>query len=389
MHLSLEGLFQEIGAQKRIARCIPTLGVIALLLGAPSLPASAQNASFHAARSQGGVVHLVQKGETLSSISVRFTGHPSHWRTIGRLNRIENDRTIPVGTQILIPGRLLPTKPVTASVIASVGNVLVQREHGQNLKLAVGEQVMEGDRVTTLQDSFVTLSLIDGTRITLKPETSAVFRKLRANHHLNKPTSQLFLERGRIDSSVTPASGNTRPSYEIVSPTAVSSVRGTVFRVAVDERRSLNETISGTVAVSDGMRKKQRLVGEGFGTIVESGRVSAPIKLLEVPSLKDGYQLQEKLPVEFSLLHKDAAAYHALISTDPTGTNIVQAAQATSAGGVTKVRFADLPDGNYFVQYSAASASGLHGLQGTVPFRLKARPVPPIVMQRETRVQGS
>ena len=379
---------QKILVEKSKIRRRQMWGIIALLLGLSAAPVLARNDSVLAARTEAGMQYLVQRDETLSGIAARFTGRTSNWREIGRLNHIDNDRTIPIGTKILIPVRLLPSEPVTARIASFVGNVLIQSHHGKNVEIKVGELVREGDRLTTFQNSFLSLNLDDGTRITLRPETSAVLRRLRVTRHVNKPTTQLFLERGRIDSYVPTTSDNIRPSYEVVSPIAVSSVRGTAFRVGVDEQRSLNETISGTVAVSDGMRKMQRLVSKGFGTVIEDGHVGAPLKLLETPSLKDGYQQQEKLPVQFSLSHKNAAVFHVLISKDQSGAEIMQAAQAVATDGDATVKLADLPDGSYFVHYSAEDTSGLQGLPGVTSFRLKARPFPPLVLQREHKFQG-
>ncbi|HYD62080.1 MAG TPA: FecR domain-containing protein [Noviherbaspirillum sp.] len=369
----------------------PTAGVIATVLCLAAAPVLAKNELSLGAKIDDRLVHTVQKNETLSDIAARFTGRVSNWRTIGRLNRIDNDRTIPVGTPVLIPVRLLPAKPATASIVSLVGDVQIQRKSDQSFKATAGGFIMEGDRLTTQRNSLASISLDDGTRITIRPDTSAVVRRLRITPHINKSTAQFFLERGRIESHVPVVPGKGRPDYEVVSPMAVSSVRGTAFRVGYDERRYFNETLSGTVAVGTGKGKgnAQRLVGKGFGTVVESGRINAPVSLLDAAALQDGYQSQDKLPVEFSLMHKDAAAFHVHISKDVTGAEIMQAAQAVAAKGAATARLGELPDGRYFVHYSAVSASGLEGMPGVASFQLNARPFPPLVLHRESRFQGN
>lgn len=337
-------------------------------------------------------MYEVRKDETLSGIAASVTGRMANWMAIGKVNRIENDRTIPVGTKLLIPARLLPATPTTARVIATSGKVLIQKRNGAQASASVGDMVGEGDKLLTLESGFLSLGLGDGTRIMFRPDTSAELGRLRTTRHLSKSTTQIRLERGAVESQVTPAGGNQRPSYEVVSPKAVSSVRGTAFRVRVDAQRAVNETVSGTVAVGGraggGALREQRLIGKGFGTIVENGRVGVPMALLEAPVLGDGYTVQERLPVQFFLQRDGAAALQATVSRDASGLDVVNAVSAAAGKGAATLRLPDLADGAYFLHFSAIDAAGLQGMPGAAPFRVKARPFPPLLLQRQDRFQG-
>src|SRR5690606_16413527 len=75
-----------------------------LLIALGLAPAQAQTqdqSDFR--RTPEGVVYKVVRDETLIAIARRFTGRSTDWRELARVNRISNDRAIPIGTEILIP----------------------------------------------------------------------------------------------------------------------------------------------------------------------------------------------------------------------------------------------------------------------------------------------
>lgn len=365
------------------------LGIGALLAGLTALPAHAQGGPDPSVAQAGGagILYLVQKNETLSAIARRFTGKPSDWQKIGRLNRVADDRRIPIGTRILIPSALLPAGPATAKILALSGDIAVRRKNGPGIAPKAGDILEEGDMLSTSANGFVSLGLDDGTRLTLQPGSRAMLRVLRTKRHAGRPKTQVYLESGRIESHVAPAPDRGHSSYEVVSPVAVSSVRGTAFRVSVGERRALNEVVEGTVAVLGNAGKTPRMVGKGFGAIVEDGRVGAPLALLAAPALRDGYQSQQKLPLQFALDSPGAVGFHVAIGRDRDGADIVQAADVEGDGHAV-AKFADLPDGTYVVRYRAIDARGLQGWEGESSFKLKARPFPPLLLQRRDKIQA-
>jgi nucleoid-associated protein YgaU len=47
--------------------------------------------------------HVIQRGETLSSIAARFYQQPGDWRFIANANNIEDPRRLAVGTFLTVP----------------------------------------------------------------------------------------------------------------------------------------------------------------------------------------------------------------------------------------------------------------------------------------------
>jgi hypothetical protein len=369
--------------------------VVAAMIATAFLPslAQSQNAPDVSYRvTANGIIYTVSQSETLSSIARRFTGKIADWRIIGQTNRIGNDRTIPIGKQIIIPARLLAPKSAFARIDAFFGNVRIRGNDGSGIETKIGMLLKEGDSLITLANSFISLVLDDGTRFTLPPESMLNLKLLRATQFIDQPRTQLFLEKGRVESRVTPLK-SPGATYEVISPIAVSGVRGTSFRVNVDEQKSMSEVLDGKVAVNNAPTKKSRtngqLVAKGFGTVVESGRVARPIALLDVPALADGYQLQQRLPIQFALTQPAARAFLITISTDEAGVNNIAEINSVSVDGKATAKLDTLEDEQYFLRYSAIDAQGLQGLQNILPFTVKARPFPPFLLQPGAKFQGT
>lgn len=342
-----------------------------------------------------GIVYSVAPGETLSVIARRFTGEIQNWRAIGRVNDIDNDRTIPIGRKILIPARLLTPVSTFAKVESYSGKVSIRSKDGSPIEAKIGILLKEGDTLTTKADSFISLVLDDGTQFTLPPDSELSLKLLRTTQYVNSPRTQLYLQKGRVESHVIPF---TKPDsrYEVVSPLAVSGVRGTNFRVNYDDNRTLNEVIEGKVAVRAGhadgrhtTRQASQLVAAGYGTVVENGRVLRPVALLPAPAMVDGYQLQQRLPIQFALSQPQASAFRARISAGANGEDSIAETQISAVDGKAVAKIADLPDGDYYVHYNAVDGHGLSGLRGTLRFRVAARPFPPFLQLPGAKYQGS
>lgn len=354
------------------------------------LPASAQLAKANMRIAPEGIWYTVARDETLSSISQKFTGEVRHWSTIGTVNKIENDRTIPIGRIVLIPARLLKPVAASARINSLFGDIRIKDSNGNPVEARVNTQVKEGDTLSTMAESFISLVLEDGSQITLPPESTINLRTLRMTQYVNSPRTRLFLERGRVESSVTPFN-KSDSRYEVLSPLAVSGVRGTRFRVQYEDQRVINETTEGKVAVATDVKGKPdtQLVAAGFGTIVANKRVARPVSLLPVPNIQDGYQRQEKLPLQFSLAQAHAQQFLLRVSRDAHGIDNIAEVRVPANEGKGVARIADLPDGQYFLHTNAIDQHGLHGHRQTLPFEVAARPFAPFLMAPDRKFQAS
>ena len=123
-----------------------------------------------------------------------------------------------------------------ARVLVADGSVSVVRE-GVEWALFAGNEVAVGELIVSGEDGYAHLEVADGSSFTVYSNSQVVFRK---NPGSLKDLLDLFI--GRVKVHIQRLSG--APSRErIFTPTAVISVRGTVFDVSVDE----NETTIVTV----------------------------------------------------------------------------------------------------------------------------------------------
>lgn len=330
------------------------------------------------------MTYFASEGDTLSSIAKRFTEKTQNWSILGKVNHISNDRTIPVGSLILIPFELLPEDPSEAKVLALAGSSVAKTSNGTESPVSLGNVYKEGTQITTGKNGFLTLVLPDDSRISIPSNSQVTLSKLRMTKYTQSPRTEIALLQGRVESTVTPLESN-KGRFEVRSPLAVAGVRGTHFRVGVNDNGIANEVLSGGVAVGNTKKPNTLVLPAGKGNVVSQEGVGKPVDLLPPPSLVSGYQLQDRPTIVFTLdKTKEAASYHLQIANDAQAQNIVMEARSAE----NRFKFDGLPDGNYFVRASAIDTLGLEGLPLTQAFTLKARPEPPFNVQPKAKLRA-
>lgn len=332
----------------------------------------------------GQLTYYAAAGDTLISIAQKLTTSVSNWHELGMLNHVGNDRRIPIGTAIAIPANLLPDEPSEATVSAFSGQVTLTPVKGAQGTAAIGSKIAEGGEVATGPNSFVTFVLPDGSHISLPSNSRVKLNVLRMARFTKSPRTEVMLEDGDVESRVSPL-GENKGRYEVHSLLATAGVRGTHFRVAKVGNGIANEVLGGVVAVGTPAKPASLDLPAGKGNIVDANGVGKPVPLLAAPELLAGYELQERTVVQFNVADlAGAVSFHGQVALDAQAQNIV--AEVHSQGGKLKVD--GLPDGDYFLRVSAIDKLGLEGLPRIVPFKLKARPVPPFSSLPKAKVRA-
>lgn len=156
----------------------------------------------------------------------------------------------------------------SAEILEISGKVEIQAQ-GKDWKPArVGDIVAAGSMISTGFKSTAVLKISSST-ITVKPITRLTLEQIIANEAGDQ--TNLFLLAGRVSAEVTPTAGKTT-SFEVKSPTATASVRGTGF-----EFDGVNLVVSHGNVLMSLPNGTSRSVSQGeFTTVGSDGTVSPP-----------------------------------------------------------------------------------------------------------------
>ena len=339
------------------------LAVLVSLGAAAPLTAAAQAPLEH--------LHVTVPGDTLIGIGRQLLAEPRRWRAVARLNRIANPDRIPVGARLRIPVAWMRTEPRPATLLGRIGTVQVPAS------------LDEGSEVVTGDDGHAVIRLVDGTVLRLRPRSRLGLTESRVVPDTPVTRARARLGSRRVEIDAAPARGG-EPGFRIDTPQGVLGVRGTQFRVASDTEppRSRGEVTEGVVAVSGGAPGEQR-VQAGFGTVIDTaGRVAEPVRLLPAPDLATLSRLQERVLVRFVLPTPagmaGVVAWRAQVARDARFEQVLGDLRVAHRPEGSELRFAGLPDGDYLLRVRGVDGLGLEGLDADLPFRLKARPEPPL-----------
>lgn len=318
-------------------------------------------------------VHTAQAGDTLIGLGQRLLVDPARWPELQRLNQVRNPRRIPVGTPLRIPLHLMRTEAVDAHVLAVVGGA---RSGGA--ALSAGQPLPEGSELVTDAGGHVTVRLVDGTLLRLRPGSRASLSESRRVPGTDATQAAARLEQGRIEVQARKAPAG-RPGFRIGTPQGVLGVRGTEFRVSVDADVTRGEVLEGLVAVSGAARGApavEQRVAAGFGTAVDAaGRLATPQALLPPPDLSGLPAVQERPLVRLPMpAQAGAQAWRVQVARDAAFDQVLADVRSTTP----ELRVAGLDDGRYPMRLRAVGADGLEGLDAVGTLVLKARPEPPL-----------
>jgi hypothetical protein len=353
-------------------RLVILFAVLSLLL----LPACPFQAGAATRADDGDMVELtVKQGDCLFNISKTYLDSSNRWPEIARINHLANPHLVQPGTTLSVPAAYLKRTPLPASVTFVLGDAGIQPGgQGEWVPLRVGDAVPQGSRLKTGDDSALEITFADGSAVTLKSGTELGILKAErtVTSHILR---DFYLGIGRVISRIKEATGASS-RYRIRTPSAIASVRGTEFRLAVDEaQKTLAEVVERQVTVA--AAKKSVDLERGEGTAVEKGRPPlAPRKLLPPPAPADLKTVYNTAPaVTFGRI-EGAGAYRVAVTQDKEGRQLLTE-KVIKPG--EPFRITGLADGFYFLAAQSVDELGLEGLASEAhPFRIRVNPMPPI-----------
>ncbi|MBX7495092.1 FecR domain-containing protein [Qipengyuania sp. 6B39] len=318
-----------------------------------------------AAQSGETVEYVVRRGDTLNDLAREYFTGQRAVPAVMRLNRIRDPRRMPTGKVLTLPRSILRYQPEPLRVLAFSGPVSITRS-GAEQALAVGNPVLEGARVTTGRDGFISIGGRGNSRVSL-PSNSAVEIRQARRYVINDAVDfDVRVLRGRTETVAPKLKANER--FRVGTPMAVTAVRGTEFRVAFyeGEDRSLTEVVEGAVVVATGAAEQVAEAGLGVASVGE--RLGDPEALLPAPDVVDAGRIQTGEVLEFVIEEvAKAEGYRTQIARDAGFIELI--AEEVSEAPVAT--FEDIGDGRLFVRSRAIAESKLEGFADTHSFRRK------------------
>ena len=156
--------------------------------------------------------------------------------------------------------QLFPAPPdAAAKVISMTGEVSVLKD-SQPWALSIGDQVQMQQVILTGPDGYAKFQTSDGSTFEVYPSSNVIFRKNPGSLH---DLLDLFV--GRVKIHIQRWGGQPNPN-RVMTPTAVISVRGTIFDVSINDD---DETT--VVSVEEGSVEVRHALKPGAAKIVNAG----------------------------------------------------------------------------------------------------------------------
>lgn len=357
----------------------PITALLAVLLSTGNGLATAASA-LNAPDSAGTFHYTVQPGDSAWNITARYLRTTDHWQALRLRHHLQGDRLQP-GQVLDIPMNWLKLATPQATLIGLEGNVQLKQGTGDWQAARPDTALPPGAWLRTQYGSTATLLMQDGTRVLVRPDSElrlmpvdqADLERWLKTQPQTAPTAQapvrIELLQGGLENAVQPQTGRNR--FEIHTPSAVTTVHGTEFRVFANAQSSRAEVVHGAVNFHNPLGQVE--LGMATGSRAERGvpPIDA-VPLLPAPDVKalpdaltPGQMRQMSLPAVAG-----ATAYRTQwFSPDTPGRLLHETVSASSQPGVPA-----LPDGTYRWRIRAIDANGFEGLSAERTMTLTTPP---------------
>ncbi len=312
--------------------------------------------------SEDYVVVLTEKDTTPLQVYQKYLDSADFWRALAEHNLLGED------VQIRVPKHMLKAELIPAKITKFSGRVEIARNFDWKwVKVVPNMLIQQGDWVRTSSRSSVEIVQDDGTVIRLRPNSKAMIdlSGSTASARGEVRVTTVKLESGSLVAKVQKLMQRDS-RFQIQTPTATSFIRGTEFRVKVEDQGATRlEVLEGKVDF--GSEAQNVSVDGSFGSLATAAgeRPAEPHGLPAAPAElftpEDKQVLDDNLATyRFSWATVESAVrYHLEISTDPEFKQLVEEAWMDSANAdLMSLRIDALEPGTYFWRVSAMDAQG-------------------------------
>lgn len=326
--------------------------------------------------------YTVIKNDSFERIYKTYLNKRANIEALSEYNHHKLTKKLQPQQVLSIPLDMLRRTPTSAKVLIVAGDVTFSTATDPSKKkLSLKDSLSTGDSIQTGKNSLAKIEFADGSVTDIQPNSMLLIQNSFVYVGKNTHVIQLKLSAGRTEIAANPTHtiGN---SMQVETPSAIAAVRGTQFRVGAEGEVALQETLDGQVAFSAGGQAV--LLDKGFGSAVEKEKAPLPpIVLPNAPNLGEFPKVIDSIPVEFHIpAQPDAVGWVAQLALDDKFTKILDEQEMSSIASVgADLSYGDLADGDYYLRMRAKEEHGLQGLDAFHSFSVKARPLPPVLVE--------
>ena len=313
--------------------------------------------------------YTVNQNDSFERIYQKCLNKRTNIVALSKYNHHQLNKKLQPGQVINIPVEMLKKIPTKAQVLLVYGDVNSMSAAGSELhQVKKGDLLMQGDSLITGKNSLAKLLFADGSNIDIQPNSNLIIQQ--SYKYAGKETfvTNLKLVKGRTEVSANQdhVVGN---SLQIQTPSAVAAVRGTQFRVGVEDNNALQETLEGKVAFS--ASGQEVLITKGYGSVAEKDKAPLPpIQLPTAPDVSGLVKLIEGNQAEFNIPPQhDVAALVGRLALDAEFTQLID--EQTAQTG--KLIFLNLVNGQYYLKIRAQDQHGLQSLDAVHAFNVQLK----------------
>ncbi|MGO3743269.1 FecR domain-containing protein [Kerstersia sp.] len=267
-------------------------------------------------------LYYVRKDDTLGNLANVYLLDSNRWKAIAEFNHVADQFRLPIGKQLRIPLAWIPRVPAAAVLEYIQGNVLVNGEPATS-----GQALTAGQRLTTPADGAAAIRLPDGGFVALPAASEINVEQMQQFAGTGLIDSVIDLKQGDLDTEVSPQHEGVG-RFEVRTPVTITGVRGTRFRVRVDEGGTVNEVLDGQVQLASGPSladaAANRRIAAGHGTrVTADGSSQAIVALPAAPVILDSQSDGGQWTVNFAPV-PGAVSYMVQYSHDAQGSKIIE-----------------------------------------------------------------
>lgn len=298
--------------------------------------------------------YVVRPKDTLFEFSRKYLKKSVSWQDLAKYNQVSDPLKIQSGVELRVPVKWLSVKPAQARLTVISGDVQIQTVDENWYPATQGQWLQSGMLIRVGINSSARIQFADESELIIQPESSVALDTLSMFGGGYMVDTRLRLQAGRVEVHANP---NRRKGqkFDVITPAAVASVRGTKFVVEAQNSRTIEQTSQGLVILNNSLGKVE--VHEGYGVVATIGvKPQSPEVIKRGPVFKTPTTLFSDFPVTFSVEKQEGVLDWVMqVGHDPEMALLV----LTQKGALVDLDASNLPNGRYYLRAWSLDAQGM------------------------------